>query len=194
MRGFLWENGKITVTDLGSLGGDCFDPHAINAKGEIVGWAQTGTQKTHAFLWRHGALTDLGALGGDWSVAWDINDRGQIVGHVAWLPYRTEGFLWEDGRVTRLTSPKGEDTVAFAINDRGQAVGSAGEDSNSVAMLWEKGVGTRLNDLIYAAPGWNITLASDINNRGWIAAAGERNRETHAVLLIPDTDWWALFY
>jgi len=58
---FLWQNGKLT--DLGVL------PHgaesranAINARGQIVGWASAESGATRAVLWQQGQIQDLNAL------------------------------------------------------------------------------------------------------------------------------------
>jgi probable HAF family extracellular repeat protein len=48
------------MTDLGTLGGPQAAAAAINASGEIVGFAQTATDADHGFLDRGGKMTDLG--------------------------------------------------------------------------------------------------------------------------------------
>jgi probable HAF family extracellular repeat protein len=59
---FLYANG--TMTDLGVLpGGSLSSGHAINASGQIVGWADVGagTSNTYAFFY-NGVMTDLNTL------------------------------------------------------------------------------------------------------------------------------------
>src|SRR4249919_1854436 len=73
------------ITDLGTLGGSESYAAAINAKGQVVGWANTKAKGPygeieHAFLWENGRMRDLGTLGGRNSNALAINERGQIVG------------------------------------------------------------------------------------------------------------------
>jgi len=47
---FLWENGRMM--DLGTLGGTCGFPLALNNSGQVVGVSNLpGDLTTHAFLW-----------------------------------------------------------------------------------------------------------------------------------------------
>ena len=70
-----------TVIELGALGGEGGAAFSINARGQIVGEAETATGDTHAFLWEKGVMLDLGTLDGDSiSSAVSINDHSQVVG------------------------------------------------------------------------------------------------------------------
>jgi probable HAF family extracellular repeat protein len=91
----LWADN--TVTDLGTLpGGTSSAATAINARGQIVGWAQTASGVQHAALWDKGAITDLGTLpGGQQSYASGINDRGQIVGWATTASGAQHAVLWQ---------------------------------------------------------------------------------------------------
>src|SRR3954451_1709720 len=42
------------IQDLGTLGGNSSQANAINAKGQMVGWAQLANGSTHAVLWAPG--------------------------------------------------------------------------------------------------------------------------------------------
>ena len=59
---------------------------AINATGDVVGWATIANGDTHPFLWtQRGGMVDIsgGALpGGSYVQAYGINDSNQIVGIV----------------------------------------------------------------------------------------------------------------
>lgn len=69
------------VQDLGTLGGAVSEALAMNAKGEVVGVADTASGVAHAVLWSPGKpAQDLGTLGGTRSEALAINDLGEIVG------------------------------------------------------------------------------------------------------------------
>src|SRR6266704_2464509 len=72
---------QITVTDLGTLGGDLTSrAFAINALGQVVGYSNTASGAKHAFLWANGTMQDLGTLGGEVSGASGINRLGQVAG------------------------------------------------------------------------------------------------------------------
>ena len=73
------------VLDLDTLGGIYSSANAINNLGRVVGWANTATYETVAFLYDGGGkLKNLGSLffvkGGWNSCTYAINNAGQIVG------------------------------------------------------------------------------------------------------------------
>jgi probable HAF family extracellular repeat protein len=76
---------KITMTDLGTLGGNFSIAEAINRYGTVVGYAATSTGALHAFRWDGTTMHDLtpssGAFSnGAFSRAVDVNDLGRIAG------------------------------------------------------------------------------------------------------------------
>jgi probable HAF family extracellular repeat protein len=81
---FIWtkQNG---MSQLPMLGGDAGSAHAINDRGQVVGWSYTVANKVHAFVWTSkNGIKDLGTLPGDAvqeSVAYNINNLGQVVGY-----------------------------------------------------------------------------------------------------------------
>ena len=52
------------MQDLGTLGGTSSVGVAINASGQVTGYADTAGGDTHAFLWDGTRMQDLGTLGG----------------------------------------------------------------------------------------------------------------------------------
>jgi probable HAF family extracellular repeat protein len=80
---FIWteQNG---MSPLPTLGGGAGFAHAINDKGQVVGWSYTSVpNEVHAFVWTsNNGIKDLGTLPGDAeSVAYGINNLGQVVGY-----------------------------------------------------------------------------------------------------------------
>src|SRR5271157_4597845 len=74
-----------SITDLGVIGSgpDSF-PVGMNNLGEVVGYADTYTHYSHAFLYAgSGPLVNLGSFGGDYSlsVAEAINNQRMVVGY-----------------------------------------------------------------------------------------------------------------
>ena len=127
-----------TVTDLGTLGGANSQAYAINAQGEIAGWAETGavaadgTPIRWAFHWKGGVMRGLGTLGGEHSAAFGLNDRGWVVGTANRVAGGRAAVLWKAGDIVDLgtwrqdhfTSDIGS-TTANAVNARGQIAGWA---------------------------------------------------------------------
>ncbi|MGI5268106.1 hypothetical protein ACQEUU_03020 [Nonomuraea sp. CA-218870] len=133
MRGFLWENGRMT--DLGTLAdggrGDTV-AQAINEKTQITGWSPDAANKPIAFLWEAGSMRALGTLlGGTRSYGHDINESGQVVGlsYIGDSLYVHRAFLWKNGQMTDLNTvvtnlpPDVSLATAHAINDDGVIVG-----------------------------------------------------------------------
>jgi chitinase len=129
---FLW-NG--VMQDLGTLA----TPYnagsyasAINANGQVVGWADTSSGGKHAFLGGLGGLNDLGTLGGGGSQAFGINRSGQVVGSAGVSGGGSHAFLYSGGVMYDLNSllaqklPTGEMLVTtVGINDRGQILANS---------------------------------------------------------------------
>jgi len=78
---FIWTE-KNGMAQLPMLGGNAGCAHAINDRGQVVGWSYTTEGKVHAYIWTSkNGIKDLGTLPGDGqSVAYGINNLGQVVG------------------------------------------------------------------------------------------------------------------
>ena len=85
------------MTDLGTLGGPVSQGSAINAQGQVTGYAATASGSFHAFRWTaSGGMRDLGTLGGPNSSGsgLGINARGQVTGFAAVASGFAHAFLW----------------------------------------------------------------------------------------------------
>ena len=150
----------ISLTDLGTLGGDKSSASGINESGDIVGRSKIGSGEFHAFLIRpadsdgdgkpdwysattdgiNDLMIDLGTIGGNLSFATDINNSAQVVGMSTNAQGSSHAFFWEDlnsngqsddGEMIDLgTLPGGDDSIAYCINDLGQIVGGSKTASN----------------------------------------------------------------
>ena len=181
--------------DLGTLGGTDSQATSINdmgAIGQIVGHAKTSTGQTHATLFSGTGTdnTDLGTLGGDNSYALDINNSGQVVGQASLSSNaRSHATLFSGtgSDNTDLGTLGGKNSFANAIDDTGRIVGAADIDAvfpTSHGFIYQDGKMTDLNDLI-DAPDVIISVATDINESGQIAAYGIVNGITRAFRLDP---------
>lgn len=169
---FLWDNGNLI--DLGTLGGTCGVPNALNNRGQVVGLSDTaGDAYFHAFIWpgKNNQMEDLGTLGGCCAIATWLNDDGVVVGG-SWTSndQNFQAFLWKHGRMTNL-GPPGVCTSALGINSKDQVVGFV--CGNTAAILWENGQSIDLNAFNYPGSGLQqLDLAYNINDSGEIVGLG----------------------
>ncbi len=128
---------------LGSLGGVTTYGAAINAAGQVAGWADTdgtGAAHRHAFLYANGAIINLGTLsGGSQSFAYALNDAGHVVGasNGSGVP-QLHAARFDGGTVTDLHILLGGTiSSAYGINAGGDFVGgvNAGGSSHAYRLL-----------------------------------------------------------
>jgi probable HAF family extracellular repeat protein len=131
---FLWQAGVMQPLPLSAA--------AINARGQIAGWATTDPAKRRAAVWQGGTLTDLGTLGGDESWATAINNNGAVAGASRTASGELHAFLWSNGQMRDLGVPPGSVAAeAVAVNEKGQVSGTAtGADGYPRGFFWEKGI------------------------------------------------------
>ena len=172
-RAFSYANG--TMTDLGDLGSDPAYAADINNRGDITGSAgllYVGQHaRVHAYLHRDGVMHDIGGFGGPGSgssFASAINEAGDVVGTALGGGDEERAFLWRDKVMYDLGTLAGGSSGAGDINEAGQVVGG----SDGSAFLFEAGVMMDLNRLVAPVPGWHLTNAVAINDRGQILAYG----------------------
>jgi probable HAF family extracellular repeat protein len=91
----LWPSPS-TVIDLGTLGGMNSEARDINNDTTIVGYSETATGETIAFIWQADiGMQSLGTLGGANSKAFGINSAGQIVGESETATGQVHASLWK---------------------------------------------------------------------------------------------------
>jgi len=179
-RAAVWAGGK--QEEVRGLPGDRVSiAYDVNDDGDVVGSATTEDGKTsHAFLFSKGALTDLGVPPGlVSSQGQSVNKRGQALVWAYTAAGHAQAFLWERGRYTPLCKPGEKDIWAYGLNNNGQVAGSAA----SRAFLWANGKRWDLNALVRKKPGWTLTEARCINDRGQIVGSGRVDGRERAFLL-----------
>lgn len=188
---FVWEK-ETGITSLGTFGGTCGFPNAINNRGEIVGLSDLpGDVTEHPFLWsRKRGLRDLGTLGGTYGRADAINDAGEVVGTATNQNDELfRAFLWKEsvGMIDLGTVDGDGCSSAYAINSKGQVVGESLACDFSVehAFLWEDGRIIDLNRFVPPGSDIQLTEPSAINDRSEIATNGFLNGNLHAFVLVP---------
>ncbi len=185
----VW-NGT-TATFLDDLGSGSSQGYGINASGQVAGRVTPGGGRQQAVVWNGTIPTLLGTLpGGLDSGAVGINDVGQVAGYIgAGIDGLgnsiTHAVRWTGTTPTNLGSLGGNISQAFGINNSGDVVGRSG----GAPFLYTGGIMYDLNDLLL--PGSGISdlripeFGNSINDYGQIAATGNINGASHALLLTP---------
>ncbi len=141
----LWRDGA--VQDLGTLGGSEGRAYDVDARGRVVGWAQTATGESSAFLWSDGVMTQLRSPGVA-SAANALNPAGVIVGYYTDAQFRQHALRWEGGQFAELPTLGGFESEATGIAPSGDIVGwSQLADGLRHATLWRDGQPVDLGSL-----------------------------------------------
>jgi probable HAF family extracellular repeat protein len=94
---FIWTK-KDGMFPLPMLDGDTGCAHAINDRGQVVGWSYTLANEVHAFVWNSkNGIKDLGTIPGatvQESVAYNINNLGQVVGYAIAEDGTRHAVIW----------------------------------------------------------------------------------------------------
>lgn len=171
----------------------------INNNAWAVGYASYPFGNAGAVLWRDGQAIDLGSLPLDAgfnraAAAHAINDANVIVGRsLTSLPggsgaRASHAFRWSEGTWLDLGTLRGPawNSSAQAINGQGVIVGQSDCFAVSCAFLWNQVEGMLdLNALIDPVAGWRLSIATGINDDGWIVGQGFQGGVARDFLLLP---------
>ncbi|MGB9245279.1 MAG: hypothetical protein WCC03_18165 [Candidatus Acidiferrales bacterium] len=178
---FLWRNGHMS--GLPTLGGHNGQASAINNRGEVVGYAESGpldptcpagttnNRITLPTLWEKGSAEALPLVGSDVDgVAWGINDQGQAVGYSGSCTAAIHAMMWKDKTAFVLQDLGASGSnFGYAINSRGQIAGQVGSADGTTfyASVWQDGADGAVTS-IGVLPGDFAAFATGINNRGQV--------------------------
>lgn len=185
--GFVWENGVLSAFP--TLGGENGFAAGVNARGQVVGWAETAVHdptctapqvlQFRAVRWEGGVAHELPPFPGDsTSAATAINERGQVVGISGECDVAVgrksalHAVMWDGSRIVNLGDVGGVYwNTPMALNNNGVVVGFTNPpdgdfDGDSLhAFVWTADGGMR--DL-GRFRGDQFSQALGVNNRGQI--------------------------
>jgi probable HAF family extracellular repeat protein len=171
---------SITMTDLGTLGGENSVAYDLNLYGRVTGYSETASGETHAFMWRRGHMTDIGSLGGGMSIGTAINDSGYVVGRSSTASGGIYAFVWRNSPMVSLgTLPGGNYSAAYDITNGERIVGESETGSGDIhAVMWYHGAKTDLGTL---GGSWSVARAIN-RNRIIVGESETASGETHAFM------------
>jgi probable HAF family extracellular repeat protein len=128
---------RVTIADLGTLGGPEAVALDINDVGEVVGWSHSGTGLRRGFLYRDARMSDVGPGAAGYEMeARGVSDAGEIVGWgrdpatgvtraFYYVPGSPPGPFFLGGELFTLPSGCRWDSFPTAISNTGFIVGFA---------------------------------------------------------------------
>ncbi len=167
---------KISLRDIGTLGGSVTVVNDINQHGDATGYSETRNGQIHAFLYARGVIRDIGTLGGTGSLGNAINDAGQITGFAITATGETHAFRYQNGRMSDLGTT-GTASIGEAINQAGQVAGDVTlSGAQAKAAVFSSG-----NTSVLGTPGTGSTSES-INDHGQISGTYTEAGVSHVFL------------
>ena len=124
LRAALWEHGRLTLIEtlpLAEQRGS--NAKSINARGDVIGTANTAAGMRAFFKPKNGTAIDLGTLGGPFSEPHGVSENGHVVGLSGIItPSRYHAFVWSGkrGLVDLGTLPGGAVRLCVGRQQRGR--------------------------------------------------------------------------
>jgi hypothetical protein len=196
-RAAIYSGGTATVITQTTSGGSFFSTaFGINDSGRVVG---PGIDPNNAarnvgmvFDIGSSSAIEVGALpGNNGAIAFGVGNGGHVVGASMMNQGSGTPFIWtQAGGMVAIPFPTGTTQgSARAVNSSGWAVGSA-SSATSIPFLYDGTTTYRLQDLIPAGSGWDLSMntsssAMGISDDGVIVGTGVFNGQTHAYAMVP---------
>jgi len=182
------EGARMSLTDLGTLGGPYSYAYAISDAGHVIGYSRTASNQNHPFLWTpEGGMVDLGTLGGSYGYAYGVNNSGHVTGYIRTATNQSHAFFWapEGGMVDLGTlggtySYPGSYVYGGPMSNSDQVAGYSRTATNEThAFVWTPQSG--MVDL--GTLGGATSGAYVVNDAGQVAGySGTAINESHAFL------------
>lgn len=198
-RAYVSAAGGIGLQAIDSVASEApntrtIEAFGVNTAGDAAGLATfdgpvCGGSHYAPFLYSGGQVQDLTGSSGCSGQANALNDSDQVVGYEELTSGVDHAFLW-NGTMQDLGTPNANlaESDAYAINAGGTIVGDAQGSPESLPVAWVLGPtgGMQLlNDLIDPSVGWDVMVASGINDRGQIVGWGAHDGGYHAFEMTP---------
>jgi probable HAF family extracellular repeat protein len=186
-----------SLTDLGTPSGySSFHADALNASGQVVGFATSGPGSLTPFLYNNGQFSDLGSPSGyNHLTPVAINNSGQILadgatGNAVFPTFHA--LLYSNGQWADLGAPSGAKTLyATGLDDAGEVLASATTGSGSSAVS---------HPFLYSHGQWidpgapsGVTLVTGfgayINGAGEVVATGGTSSGVSHPFLYSNGQW-----
>lgn len=196
-RGVIYNNGTGNfITQTTSNGSFFTTVFGVNDSGRVIGSGidPSNAARTVGMVYDIGSSSafEVGALPGfNSAVPFGISNVGHIVG--ASMVNQGPGmpFIWtQDTGMVAIPLPTGTNGgTAYAVNSSGWAVGTAGSNF-AIPFLYDGSATYRLQDLIPANSGWDLSMNTSASARGIsdnniIVGTGVFNGQTHAYAMVP---------
>ena len=145
--GFTFDAGVITNLNnlVGKCGANAADSSvgvAINASGNVAGYATTSNGYAHAAYFVGGKIKDLGTLGGNSSAGYGVNSSGEVTGTAETASGASHAFITASGALTDLGTLGGSSSIGYGISATGLVTGESQISGNAATHAFLYGNGT----------------------------------------------------